>query len=73
MRVFTVERTLEREWVIAVLDRLARAALGGPTFDAALAATLDGGRAVMAVTARDPKRVERISSERSRAGPGPGL
>ena len=68
LRVFTLERTKEGERLISLLDRLARAALGGSDFAAALAATLDGGRAVLAVAARDPRRVERISSGLSRTG-----
>jgi hypothetical protein len=42
--------------------------MGGPDFAAALATTLDGGTIVLAITARDPERVERMSSRLSRAG-----
>lgn len=68
LRVFTLERTKEGERVTAPLDRLARAAMGGPDFAAALAATHDGSSVVLAVAARDPKRVERVSSRLCRAG-----
>ncbi|WP_156964169.1 hypothetical protein [Muricoccus aerilatus] len=68
LRVFTLERTKEGERVTAPLDRLARAAMGGPDFVAALAATLDGSTVVLAVAARDPKRVERVSARLGRAG-----
>ena len=68
LRVFTVERTAEGERVAAVLDRLARREVGGLDFAAALAATLDGTRAVLAVAARDAKRVERVSSGLSGGG-----
>src|SRR4051812_39096391 len=49
VRVFTLERTAAGEHVAAVLDYLARLAMGGPDFAAALAATLDGASAVLAV------------------------
>jgi len=62
LHVFTVVRTAEGERVAAVLDRLARREMGGPEFAAALAATLDGGSAVLAVAARDATRVERVRS-----------
>lgn len=62
LRVFTVERTDEGERVAAVLDRIARREMGGPDFAAALAATLDGSRAVLVVAARDAARVERVQS-----------
>ncbi|MDI3307684.1 MAG: hypothetical protein QJR07_11345 [Acetobacteraceae bacterium] len=62
LRVFTVERTAAGERVAVVLDRLARREMGGPDFAAALAATLDGVSAVLAVVARDARRVERVRS-----------
>ncbi|WP_458095489.1 hypothetical protein [Roseomonas sp. WA12] len=62
LRVFTVDRTAEGERVAAVLDRLARREMGGPDFAAALAATLDDASAVLAVAARDARRVERVRS-----------
>jgi len=62
LRVFTVERTATGERVAAVLDRLARREMGGPDFAAALAATLDGASAVLAIAARDATRVERVRS-----------
>ena len=62
LRLFTVERTIAGERVAAVLDRLARREMGGPDFAAALAATLDGACAVLAVAARDAARVERVRS-----------
>jgi hypothetical protein len=62
LRLFSIERTDAGEHVAAVLDRLARREMGGPDFAAALAATLDGARAVLAVGARDAKRVERVRS-----------
>ncbi|MCK8787936.1 hypothetical protein M0638_26630 [Roseomonas sp. NAR14] len=60
LRVFTVERTAEGERVAAVLDRLARREMGNPGFAGALAATLDGSVAVLAVAARDARVVERV-------------
>jgi hypothetical protein len=60
LHVFTVERTAPGERVAAVLDRLARREMGSPDFAAALAATLDGGSAVLAVTAKDIRHVERV-------------
>ncbi len=66
--VFTVERTAEGERVAAVLDRLARREMGGPEFAAALAATLDGGSAVLAVAGRDATRLERVRSGLGGAG-----
>jgi hypothetical protein len=45
-----------------MLNRLARREMGGPDFAAALAATLDGARAVLAVGARDAMPVERVGS-----------
>jgi hypothetical protein len=68
LRVLTLERMKEGERVTAPLDRLARAALGGPNFAGALATTLDGGTIVLAVAVRDPERVQRMSSRLSRAG-----
>jgi len=67
LRVFTLERTKEGERVTALLDGLARAAMGGSDFAAALAAALDGGTVVLAVVARDARRVEQMSSRLSRA------
>jgi hypothetical protein len=72
LRVFTVGRTAWGDRVAALLDRLVRREMGGPDFAAALAATLDGSRAVLAVTARDARRVERVGSGLGRAGRGPG-
>jgi hypothetical protein len=60
LRIFTVERTAEDERVAALLDRLARREMGGSGFAAALAATLDGGSAVLAVAAKDARRAERL-------------
>jgi len=62
LQVFTVERTAEGERVVTLLDTLARREVGSPDFAAALAATLDGASAALAVTARDAKRVERVRS-----------
>lgn len=62
LRVFTVERTAAGERVAAVLDRLARREMDNPDFAAALAATLDGASAVLAVTARDATYLERVRS-----------
>ena len=58
--VVSVERTSEAEAVAAVLDRLARRHMGAGDSAAALAATLDGARAVLAVGAKDPARIERL-------------
>ena len=66
LRVFTLERTSEGERVAAALDRLARARMGGADFAAALAATRDGSSAALAVAARDPRRVEQVTSALSR-------
>jgi hypothetical protein len=71
LRVFTLERMKEGERVTAPLDRLARAAIGGPDFAAAPVATLDGGCAILAVTARDARRVERVGAGLHRAGRRP--
>src|SRR5689334_6051869 len=67
LRVFTFERTAAGEHVAAVLDALARREMGGPDFAAALAATLDGAVAVLAVAAKDGARVERVRSALSGA------
>ncbi|MFL5285922.1 MAG: hypothetical protein ACJ8AW_34340 [Rhodopila sp.] len=67
IRVFTVERTAAGEHVAAVLDRLARREMGGPDFAAALAATLDGAIAVLAVAGTDAARIERVRSALSGA------
>ena len=61
------DRQIDRERVTYVLDRLARVAMGDPDFATALAATLDGGSAVLTVVAKDPRRVERVSPAVSRA------
>jgi hypothetical protein len=58
--VFSIERASEAEPVAAVLDRLARRHMGGRDSAAASAATLDGARAVPAVGADDPARIERL-------------
>ena len=58
--VVSVERTSEAERVAPVLDWLARRHLGGGEFAAVLAATADGARAVLAVGAKDPARIERL-------------
>ena len=60
LRVFTVERTAAGEHIATVLDRLARREMGSPDFAAALAATLDGASAVLAVAVRDAMRVDRV-------------
>jgi hypothetical protein len=72
LRLFTLERTGAGERIATVLDGLARGAMGGPDFAAALVATLDGGCAVLAVTARDARRVERVGAGLHRAGRRPG-
>lgn len=61
--VFSLERTSEAEALVPFLDRLARRHIGAPDFAAALAATLDGARAVLAVSAKDPKHLERVRAE----------
>ena len=66
--VFSVERTCGAEPVAAVLDRLARRHMGGGDFAAALAATLDGARAVLAVGAKDPARIERLRAALATVG-----
>ena len=58
--VFSVERTSEGEQVASFLDRLARRHMGGQDFAAALVATLDGARAVLAVSAKDKVLIERL-------------
>lgn len=68
LRVFTLERTKEGERVTVPLDRLARAAMGGPDFVAALAATLDGSTVDLAVAARGLKRVEQVSARLGSTG-----
>ncbi|MBS0641766.1 MAG: hypothetical protein JSS43_18030 [Proteobacteria bacterium] len=68
MRVFTVERTAAGERVAAVLDQLAQREMGDHAFAAALAATLDGTKAVLVASARDSARIERLSVTLS--GPG---
>jgi hypothetical protein len=68
LRVFTLERTTERERVAPLLDRLARTEMGGPDFTAALVATLDEGSAVLVVGAQHAARVERVSFALTRAG-----
>src|SRR5690242_8676224 len=62
LQVFALEQTVPREQVAAVLDHLARREMGGSGFAAALAATLDGAIAVLAVSARDIKCIERMRS-----------
>jgi hypothetical protein len=59
LRVLTVDRTAEGERIAAVLDALARREMG-PGFAAALAATLDGAHAALAVAAKDAARIERL-------------
>ena len=66
--VFSVERTDEAEAVAAVLDRLARRHMGGGDSAAALAVTLDGARAVLAVGAKDPARIERLRAALATVG-----
>jgi hypothetical protein len=68
LHVFTLERTTERERVAALLYRLARTEMGGPDFAAALAATLDGGSAVLVVGAKHAARGERVGSALCGAG-----
>jgi hypothetical protein len=72
LRLFTLERTGAGERIATVLDGLARGAMGGPDFAAALVATLDGGCAVLAITARNARRVERVGAGLHRAGRRPG-
>jgi hypothetical protein len=58
--VVSVERTNEAEAVAAILDRLARRHMLGRDRAAALAATADGARAVLAVAAEDAARIGRL-------------
>ena len=60
--IVSVERTSEGEAVATVLDRLARRhmAEGGRDFAAALAATADSARAVLAGGAKDAAHVGRL-------------
>jgi hypothetical protein len=58
--VFSIERMSEDERVAPVFERLARRHMGAGDFAAALAATLDGARAVLAVGAKDPALIERL-------------
>jgi hypothetical protein len=67
--VLSFERTSETEVLAPVLDRLARRHMGEVDFTAALAATLDGARAVLAVGARDAKRLERVRTALVGTGP----
>ena len=60
LHVLTLERTATGERVAAVLDRLARREMGSSGFVAALAATLDGASAVLAVATRDPEQFQRL-------------
>ena len=66
--MFSTERTSEDERAAPVLDRLARHHMGAGGFAAALAATLDGARAVLAVGAKDPARIERLRAALARVG-----
>jgi hypothetical protein len=66
--VFSVERTSEDERVAPVLDRSARRHMGAGGFAAALAATLDGARAVLAVGAKDSARIERLRAALTTVG-----
>ncbi|MBD0272981.1 MAG: hypothetical protein ICV73_13780 [Acetobacteraceae bacterium] len=66
--VFSIERSSEDERVAPFLDRLARHHMGGDGFAAALAATLDGARAVLAVGAKDPARIERLRAALASVG-----
>jgi hypothetical protein len=63
LQVFSVERTREDERLAPVLDRLARRHSAVGDVAAALVATLDGARAVLAVAARDASRIERLRAE----------
>lgn len=65
--VFTVERTAAGEHVAAVLDHLARREMSARDFAAAVAASLDGAIAVLAVASKDPARIERVWSALSSA------
>ena len=66
--VFSVEWTSDAEPVALFLDRLARRHMGGADFAAALAVTADGARAVLAVGAKDPARVERLRAALATTG-----
>ena len=66
--IVSIERTGEDEGVAPVLDRLARHHMGAGGFAAAVAATLDGARAVLAVGAKDPARIERLRAALARVG-----
>lgn len=71
LHVLTVERTATGEHVAAVLDHLARREMGSPDFAAALAATIDGASAVLAVAAKDATHFERMRSALSGAARRP--
>ena len=58
--VFSVERTSEDEQVAPFLDRLARRHMHEQDFAAALVASLDGARAVLAGGAKDKALIERL-------------
>lgn len=58
--VVSVERTGEDEAVATTLDRLARRHMLGRDRAAALAVTVDGGRAVLVVAAEDAAVIERL-------------
>ncbi|WP_133288398.1 hypothetical protein [Dankookia rubra] len=60
LAVFSVERTSESEQVAPFLDRLARRHMRGKDFAAALVATFDGARAVLAISAKDKALIERL-------------
>jgi hypothetical protein len=66
--VFSIERTAADERVAPVLDRLARRHMVGGDSAAALAATLDATRAVLAVGAKDPARIERLRAALTAVG-----
>lgn len=61
IRVFSLERTAPSERLALVLDGLARQEMGRSDFAAALAATQDGSMAVLAVTAKDIRRLDHLS------------
>jgi hypothetical protein len=58
--VVSAERTSKDEHVAAALDRLARRHMLGRDLAAALAATADGVRAVLAMVAKDAPQIERL-------------
>jgi hypothetical protein len=60
--VVSAERSRAGEPVAAALERMARRLTRGkaPDFAAALAATADGARAALAVTAKDAARIARV-------------